>query len=129
MNCPLLRFKNCFVDVTVQKPQREKTIRDFINISSELGTFVMTDEKRSGRSLTSQETVETIRQAIKQSQKALTRRFSRKHGIPKSTVRQTLHFVLKEKVHHIQVLHHLESEDYAAHTAMCHDLIEAVPTQ
>ena len=44
------------------------------------------DEKLSGRLLTSQETVETIRQAIKQSQKASTRRFSREHGIPKSTV-------------------------------------------
>ena len=66
------------------------------------------------------------RQAIKQSHKALTRRFSREHGIPKSTVWQILHFVLKKKVYHIQVLHHLESEDHAAHMAMFHELIEAV---
>ena len=100
-----------------------KPIRDFINKFQWTGNVC--DEKHFGRSLTSQETVETIRQAIKQSQKALTRRVSREHGIPKSTVWQTLHFVLKKKVYHIQVLL-LESEDYVAHMVMCHDLIEAV---
>ena len=101
-----------------------KTIRDFINTFQWTGNIC--DEKRSGRSLTSQETMETIRQAIKQSQEALTRHFSREHSIPKSTVWQTLHFVLQKKVYHIQVLNHLESKDYVAHMAICHDLIEAV---
>ena len=100
------------------------TIRGLVNKFQRTGNVC--DEKRSGRPSTSQETVETIRQAIEQSPKASTRRLSREHGIPKSTVWQTLRFVLKKKAYHIQVLHHLEPEDYAARMAMCHDLIEAV---
>ena len=70
--------------------------------------------------------METIRQAIEQSPKASACRLSREYGVPKSTVWQTLRFVLKKKDYHIQVLHHLEPGDYTARMAMCHDLIEAV---
>ena len=40
MDCPSLRFKNCFVDVTVQKPQREQQLEVWSTRSSELGMFV-----------------------------------------------------------------------------------------
>ena len=100
------------------------TIRGLINKFQRIGNVC--DEKCSGQPSTSQETVEIIRQAIKQSPKASTRRLSRELSIPKSTVWQTLRFALKKKAYHIQVLHHLEPEDYAARMAMCHDLLEAV---
>ena len=80
----------------------------------------------SGRPSTSQESVETIRQAIAQSPKASTRRVSREHGTLKSNVWRILRFVLEKNAYHIKVLHYLEPEDYAARMAMCHDLIEAV---
>ena len=70
--------------------------------------------------------METIRQDIEQSPKASACRLNREYGIPKSTVWQTLRFVLKKKVYHIQVIHHLEPEDNAACMAMCQNLIEAV---
>ena len=74
----------------------------------------------------SKESVKTIRQAITQSRKALTRHVSREHSISKSTLWQILRFVLKEKAYHIQVLIHLEPEDHAACMAKCHELIEAL---
>ena len=40
MDCPLLRFKNGFVDITVQKPQREQPLEVWSTSSSELGIFV-----------------------------------------------------------------------------------------
>ena len=82
------------------------TITGLVNKLQGIG--IVCDEKRSGVPSMSQETVETIRQAIKQSPKASTRRLSREHSIPKSTVWQTLRFVLKKKAYHI---HHLELED------------------
>ena len=82
------------------------TIRSLVNKFQR--TWNVCDEKRSGLPSTSQETVETIRQAIKQSPKASTRRLSREQSILKSTVLQTLRFVLKKKAYHI---HHLEPED------------------
>ncbi|KAJ4440112.1 hypothetical protein ANN_08249 [Periplaneta americana] len=88
------------------------TIRGLVNKFQRNGNVC--NEKRSGRPSTSQETVETIQKAIEQSPKASTRRLSREHGIPKSTVWQTLRLVLKKKAYYIQVLHHLEPEDYAA---------------
>ena len=82
--------------------QREQPFRSLGNKFQRTGNVC--DEKLSARSSTSQETVQTIWQAIEQSPKASTHRFSREHGIPKSIVWQTLRFVLKKKAYHIQVL-------------------------
>ena len=97
MNCPLLRFNNllfcrCY---RTEAPTR-KTIRDFINKFQRTGNVC--DEKRSGRSLTSQETVETIRQATEQSPKVSTHRLVLvgNTASQKSTVWQTLRFITEE---------------------------------
>ena len=39
MDCPLMRFKNGFVDLTVQKLQRERPLEVWSTSSSELQTF------------------------------------------------------------------------------------------
>ena len=72
---------------TVQKLQRERPglVNKFQRAAN------VCDEKRSARSSTSQETVETIWRATEQSPKASSRW-------------QTLRFVLKKKVYHILVL-------------------------
>ena len=101
------------------EPPTRTTIRGLVNKFQRTG--YVCDEKHSGQPSTSQETVETIWQAIKQSPKASTR-LNQEHVIPKSTVWQTLRFVLKKKVYHI---HHLEPEDYAAYMALCHDSSDA----
>ena len=86
------------------------TIRGLVNKLQRTGNVC--DEKRSARSSTSQETVETIWQAIEQSLKASTHRLRREHGIPTSFVWQILRFVLKNKAYHIQVLGLIQQRIY-----------------
>ena len=99
-------------------------LRGLVNKFQRTGNIY--DEKRSGWPLTLQETGETIQQAIKQSPKESTHHLNQEHGIPMSTVWQTLRFVLKKKASYIQVIHYLEPEDYAACMALCHNLNETV---
>ena len=54
------------------------------------------------------------------------RRLSRELNLPKSTVWKVLRYTLHKKAYHIQVLHKLEVEHYAARAAMCHDLLHSV---
>ena len=54
------------------------------------------------------------------------RRLSRELNLPKSTVWKVLRYTLHNKAHHMQVLHKLEVEHYAARAAMCHDQLHAV---
>ena len=68
--------------------------------------------------------VETIREAIKRSPRASTRRLSRELGIPRATVWKVLHFTLKKKAYRIQKLHKPEAEDYAAERARPDDTFE-----
>ena len=88
----------------------QTTIRGLVNKFQQTGNVC--SEKRSRLPSSLQETVET------------THRLSREYGIPKSTVWQTLHFTLKKKAYHIQVLHRFEPENYAACMAMHHNLFE-----
>ena len=88
-------------------------------------TGSVADEHRSGRPPTSQERVKTICEAIERTPRASTRRLSRELGILHATVWKVLHFTLKKKAYRIQMLHKLETEDYAARCAMCYDLCEA----
>ena len=53
-------------------------------------TGSVADEQRSGRPPTSQERVNTIREAIERSPRASTRRLSRELGIPRATVWKVL---------------------------------------
>ena len=103
MDCPTLRFKNGFVDLTVQKRQREQPLEVWSTSSSELGMFVTRNVLR-GRRRRRRKLWRPLWQAIEQSPKASTHRLSREHGITKSIVWQTLCFVLKKKTYHIQVL-------------------------
>ena len=73
------------------------------------------DEHRSGRPPTSQERVETIREARERTPRASTRRLNRELGTPRARVWKVLHFTLKKKAYRIQ----MEAEDYAARRAMC----------
>ena len=73
-------FRPCYHTET---PTRT-TIRGLVNKFQWPGNIC--EEKRSGWLLTSQETVETMRQAIEQSPKVSTRHLCPEHGIPKSTV-------------------------------------------
>ena len=98
-------------------------IRMLVNKFKRTGSVV--DEKRSGRPQTSANDVELIQQAIKRSPGASTRRLSNELDIPRTTVWRVLRFTLKKRAYHLQVLHHLEQEDYAARQAMCHDLLQA----
>ena len=88
-------------------------------------TGSVADEQRIGRPPTSQETVETIREAIEHSPHASIRRLSHELVIPRATVWKVLHFTLKKKAYRVQMLHKLEAEDYAARRAMCYDLCES----
>ena len=88
-------------------------------------TGSVADEHRSGRPPTSQERVETIREAIERTSRASTRCLSRELGILHATVWKVLHLTLKKKAYRIQMLHKLEAEDYAARRAMCYDFCEA----
>ena len=97
------------------------------NIQMLVNKFMRTgsvSEQRSGQPPSSQERVETIREAIECSPSASTR-LSRELGILRATVWKVLHFILKRKAYCIQMLHKLEAEDYAARRAMCYDLCEA----
>ena len=49
MDCPLLRFKNGFVDLTVQKFQHEQALEVWLTSSSELGMFVRRNVLRGRR--------------------------------------------------------------------------------
>ena len=49
MDCPLLRFKNGFIDVTVQKLQREQPLEVWSTISREPGIFVTRNVLGGGR--------------------------------------------------------------------------------
>ena len=60
-------------------------------------TGSVADEQRSGRSPTSQERVETIREAIEHTPRGSSRRLSHELGIPRATVWKVLHFTLKKK--------------------------------
>ena len=88
-------------------------------------TGSLADEQRPGRPPTSQERVETIREAIERCPCVSLRRLSRELGIPHATVWKVLHLTLKKKAYRIQKLHKLEAKDYAARRAMCYDLCEA----
>ena len=83
------------------------------------------DAKHSERPSTSDDTVVCIEEAITRSPSASTRWLSRELDIPQSTVWKTLHYRLHLKAYHIQVLHHIEQEDYAAREAKCVDLVQA----
>ena len=76
----------------------------------------------------SPESVQHVRENIK-SPKRSTRRLSRELILSKSTT-YVLHYILKNKAYHIQVLYKLEDEDHAAQKLSwiitCHDLLEAV---
>ena len=100
-----------------------KTINKLVNKFKRTGNVA--NAKLSGWASTSDDTVVHIEEAITHSPSASTRRLSRKLGIPQSTVWKTLHYHLHLKAYHIQVLHHLEQEDYAAQEAMCADLVKA----
>lgn len=107
-----------------RKPgSNRKTISKLVNKFKRTGNVA--DVKRSGRPSTSDDTVARIEEAITRSPSASTRRLSRELGIPQSTVWKTLHYRLHMKAYTIQVLHHLEQEDYAAREAMCADLVQA----
>ena len=67
-----------------------------------------------------------IREAIERSPQASTRRLSNELDVPRATVLKILRFTLKKRAYHIQVLHKLDEEDYAARKAVCYDLMEAV---
>ena len=71
------------------------------NIQMLVNKFMRTgsvaDEQWSGRPPTSQERVETIREAIERSPRASTCSLSRELGIPRATVWKVLHFTLKKK--------------------------------
>lgn len=100
-----------------------KNIRTLVNKFQRTGR--VDDEERSGRPSTSQETVLRIQEAIERSPRASTRRVSRELDVPHTTVWKVLRFTLKKRAYHLQVLHKLEAEDYAAREAMCFDLLEA----
>lgn len=99
-------------------------IRKLVNKFRRTGSVA--DERRAGRPPVSPQSVQRVREAIERSPKASTRRLSHELTLPKSTVWKVLHYTLKKKAYHIQVLHKLEEEDHAARAAMCHDLLEAV---
>ncbi|PSN48142.1 hypothetical protein C0J52_23763, partial [Blattella germanica] len=80
----------------------------------------------TGRPTISSANVDAIQNAIERSPHASTRRLSRELGIPPSSVRKVFHFTLKKRAYHLQVVHKLEAEDYAARQAMSFDLCEAV---
>ena len=84
------------------------------------------DEERPGRPAVTEETVQSIQDAITRSPTASTRRVSRELGIPQTTVWRTLRYKLKKRAYHIQIVHNLEAEDYSARQGMCEDLLEAV---
>lgn len=83
------------------------------------------DETRSGRPSVPEVTVQRIREAIERSPSASSRRLSNELDVPKTTILKVLHFILKKKAYHIQVLHKLDEEDYASRQAACDDLIAA----
>ena len=93
----------------------------FLHVVICIGNVV--DAKHSGRPSTSDDTMVHIEEAITRSPSASTRRLSRELGILQSTVWKTLHYRLHLKAYHIQVLHHLEQEDYATREAVCADLV------
>ena len=101
----------------------QQNIQMLVNKCMRTGSLA--DKQRSGRPHTSQERVETIREAIERSPRASTCRLNRELGISRTTVWKVLHFTLKKKAYRTQMAHKLEAEDYAARRAMCYDLCEA----
>ncbi|KAJ4427288.1 hypothetical protein ANN_24906 [Periplaneta americana] len=93
-----------------------------VNRFKRTGSFL--DEKRSGKPQTSANDVPLLQHATERSPGASTHRLSNELDIPRTTVWRVLRFTL-----HLQVLHHLEQEDYAARQAMCHDLLEAIANE
>ena len=92
-------------------------------------TGSVVDEKCSGRPQTFANDVERIQQVIERSPGTSTRRLSNELDIPRTAVWRILSFKLKKRTYHLQVLHHLEQEDYAARQAMCRDVLEAVANE
>ncbi|PSN32056.1 hypothetical protein C0J52_16700 [Blattella germanica] len=90
----------------MQRPEHEQPYEVCSTSSRELEVFVKSNIVGG-----QQVSATTIWQAIVQSPKALTRRVSQEHSIPKSTVWRILRIVLKKKSYYIQMFHHLEPED------------------
>ena len=70
--------------------------------------------------------MQRIQEAITRSSSASTRRLSWELGIAHISVGKTLRFKLNKHAYHIQIVHKLEDEDYAARQTMCYDLLDAV---
>ncbi|PSN54046.1 hypothetical protein C0J52_14568 [Blattella germanica] len=86
----------------------------------------VSDAPCSGRPAVPEETVARIREAIERSPEASTRGLSNELDVPRATVLKILRFTLKKRTYHIQVLHKLDEEDYAARKAVPYNLMEAV---
>lgn len=99
-------------------------IKTLVNKFQRTGSVA--DEERPGRPAITPDTVQSVQDAITRSPSASTRRLSRELGIPQTTVWRVLRYKLHKRAYHIQVVHKLEAEDYAARQAMCHDLLQAV---
>ena len=106
-----------------QAPTRA-AIKNLVNKFKRTGS--VKDEDRSGRPSITPEAVQSVQEAVTRSPEASTRRLSRELAIPHTTVWKTLRYHLKKHAYHVQIVHKLEAEDYAARQAMCYDLLEAV---
>ena len=99
-------------------------IKKMVNKFKRTGSVI--DEQRTERPAVAIETVQRIQEAITRSPSASTRRLSRELGNAHPTVWKTLRFKLNKHGYHIQIVHKLGDEDYAARQAMCYDLLDAV---
>ena len=97
-----------------------ETIRQLVNKFNRTGS--VHDDTRSGRPSVPEGTVQRIQEAIERSPSASTRRLSRELELPQSTVWKILHFTLHKHAYRVQVLHHLEAEDY--HNACGHRVLQ-----
>ena len=99
-----------------------KTINKFVNKFKKTGNFA--DAKRCGRPSTSDDTVVRI-EGLSHVAHLLPPGGLAENSVSHSRQFGKLHYRLHLKVYHIQVLHHLEQEDYAAREAKCADLVQA----
>ncbi|KAJ4449596.1 hypothetical protein ANN_00999 [Periplaneta americana] len=112
----LAEDQNYFRDLVDSMPRRCQTVVDAAPVAcgqSTRRTGGELNRKSSGRPLTSDDTVQNSREAVEKSPRTSIRRLSRELNILRINVWRTLRFTLKKKAYNIQVMHHLEEEDYA----------------
>ena len=129
----VLEYARCTSVITVQRafrreyghepPCKQSILRWYRQFKD---TGCLCKGKSTGRPTVPDETVERVRESFVRSPQKSTARGSRELGIPQQTVWKILRRRLKFKSYRVQLLQHLEAEDYGRRLQFCTTMQEAL---